>query len=51
MLRHCQHHDSVSLYGLQTELRHQLAEYTAADWEGYRVMQLKVQALVKHLLL
>ena len=31
---------------LQGELQQQLAEYTAADWEGYRVMQLKVQALV-----
>ena len=31
---------------MQAELQQQLAEYTAADWEGYRVMQLKVQALV-----
>ena len=31
---------------LQADLQQQLAEYTAADWEGFRVMQLKVQALV-----
>ena len=31
---------------MQTELQMQLAEYTAADWEGYKVMQLKIQALV-----
>ncbi|KAL3130926.1 hypothetical protein ABBQ38_000251 [Trebouxia sp. C0009 RCD-2024] len=31
---------------LQADLQQQLAEYTAADWEGYRVMQLKIQALV-----
>ena len=31
---------------LQAELQMQLAEYTAADWEGYKVMQLKIQALV-----
>ncbi|KAL0018230.1 hypothetical protein WJX79_009392, partial [Trebouxia sp. C0005] len=32
------------------ELKQQLAEYTAADWEGYRVMQLKIQALVLDLI-
>ena len=31
---------------VQAELQLQLAEYTAADWEGYKVMQLKIQALV-----
>ena len=33
---------------MQAELQQQLAEYTAADWEGYRVMQLKIQALVSY---
>ena len=33
---------------LQAQLQQQLAEYTAADWEGYKVMQLKIQALVSH---
>ena len=34
------------MYLLQGQLRQQLAEYAAANWEGYRVMQLKIQALV-----
>ncbi|KAK9815706.1 hypothetical protein WJX72_008353 [[Myrmecia] bisecta] len=35
---------------LQAELRGQLAEYTGASWEGFRVMQLKIQALVLDLI-
>lgn len=31
---------------LQGQLRQQLAEYASANWEGYHVMQLKMQALV-----
>lgn len=42
----CPVHDSRILLLVQAELKQQLAEYTAADWEGYRVMQLKIQALV-----
>ena len=38
--------DSRTWLLVQAELKQQLAEYTAADWEGYRVMQLKIQALV-----
>ena len=44
--KHCPVSDSRSLLVVQAELKQQLAEYTAADWEGYRVMQLKIQALV-----
>lgn len=39
-----------SLPALQKELRGQLQEYTAADYTGYRVMQLKIQALVLDLI-
>ena len=31
---------------MQFQLQQQRAEFAAADWEGYRVMQLKIQALV-----
>lgn len=39
-----------SLPALQKELHGQLQEYTAADYTGYRVMQLKIQALVLDLI-
>ncbi|KAL0047749.1 hypothetical protein WJX82_010930, partial [Trebouxia sp. C0006] len=42
--------EAGKLSSLQAELKQQLAEYTAADWEGYRVMQLKIQALVLDLI-
>eukprot|EP00803_Ostreobium_quekettii_P010766 evm.model.scf_587.3 EVM.evm.TU.scf_587.3 scf_587:58238-66053(+) len=32
------------------QLRSQLEEYTASDWTGYRIMQLKVQSLVLDLI-
>ena len=35
---------------LQKDLRALLAEYTSADYTGYRVMQLKLQALVLDLI-
>ena len=44
--KYCPVSNSITLLIVQAELRQQLAEYTAADWEGYRVMQLKIQALV-----
>lgn len=39
-----------SLPALQKELRGVLQEYTSADYTGYRVMQLKIQALVLDLI-
>lgn len=44
--KYCLVSNSITLLIVQAELKQQLAEYTAADWEGYRVMQLKIQALV-----
>lgn len=39
--------ESLRLMMLQAQLQQQLAEYVSANWEGYRVMQLKIQALVR----
>lgn len=35
-----------TLREFREQLTKELAEYTASDWSGYRVMQLKVQSLV-----
>ena len=34
---------------LQAELQQQLADCTSANWEGFHIMQLKIQALVSWL--
>ena len=34
---------------LQAELQQQLADCTSTNWEGFHIMQLKVQALVSWL--
>lgn len=39
-----------TLKGFREQLIKELEEFTASDWSGYRVMQIKVQALVMDLI-